>query len=111
MISTNGPKERKPREGQFGIGFGEWKDFVTLFCTLGFCLLSSHIAGRILYQLSHQAAYLGATQNSQEIQISAPYRLCSIQSPMAVVTTLRDPPQVNETFVFPPPSPHQTVNP
>ncbi|XP_065783023.1 uncharacterized protein [Muntiacus reevesi] len=54
---------------------------------------SSHIAGQILYLLSHQAAYLGATQNSQEIQISAPYRLCSIQSPMAVVTTLRDPPQ------------------
>ena len=30
MISTNGPKKGKPREGQFGIGFGEWKDFVTL---------------------------------------------------------------------------------
>ena len=60
----------------------------------------SYIAGRILYQLSHQAAYLGATQNRQRSRSPRLTGSAPSRCPMAAAATLWDSPQVNETFVL-----------
>ena len=74
------PRKGATKGGPVGTGLRSGKILLTLFCGVGFCLLSSHVAGRILCQLSHQAAYLGATQNRQRSRSlrlidSAPYKV------------------------------------
>ena len=89
----------------------EWKDFVNSFLRCWILSLKFPRCRPDSLPAEPPGGVPRGDPKQAEIQISAPYRLCFIQSPMAVVAMLRDPPQVNETFILPPPLPHQTLNP